>query len=291
MTIWETISQHISAATGETFQINEQQDVAGGCINQTARISDGKRQFFVKTNLSSHGDMFEVEALALQEMADSHSVNVPQPVCYGDDGQHCYLVLEYLSLQGSVDYVAFARQLAAMHKVTNSRFGWHRNNTIGSTPQINTFHDSWIEFWREQRLGFQLQLAANKGYGGELHLLGEKLMSDFPVLFANYQPQPSMLHGDLWGGNISALDNGEAVIYDPAFYYGDREADLAMTFLFGGFSPSFYAAYNEAWPLDEGFKLRKTFYNLYHIINHTNLFGGGYHGQAINMMQKILSEI
>jgi len=291
MSIWHIISQHISASTGETFTVNEQQAVAGGCINQTTKLSDGQRSFFVKTNHSSHGDMFEVEALALQEMASSGTVKVPRPICYGDDGEYCYLVLEYLSMNGHADLVEFAQQLAAMHKVTQLQYGWHKNNTIGSTPQMNQPQDDWVEFWREQRLGFQLQLAADNGYGGELQKLGEKLMADFPVLYANYQPQASMLHGDLWGGNISALSDGSPVVYDPAFYYGDREADIAMTQLFGGFSGSFYTAYNEAWPLEDGYKVRKIFYNLYHIINHTNLFGGGYHAQAINMIKQVLSEI
>jgi len=291
MNLWQTISQHISDSTGEIFNIDKQQAVVGGCINQTTRLSDGRRNFFVKTNHISHGDMFAAEACALQEMASSNTVRVPLPVCYGDNGQHCYLVLEYLQMNGSANLVEFARQFADMHKVTQDQFGWHRNNTIGSTPQTNKQHENWIEFWRSQRLGFQLELAATNGYTGELQKLGEKLMVDFPVLFENYQPEPSMLHGDLWGGNISALEDGSAVIYDPAFYYGDREADLAMTYLFGGFSPSFYSAYNEAWPLDQGFSVRKTFYNLYHIINHANLFGGGYHGQAISMMEQILSEI
>jgi len=291
MSLWPAISQHISAATGESFNIEKQRDVAGGCINQTTKLSDGQRSFFVKTNHISHGDMFEVEALALEEMASSNTVKVPQPVCYGDNGSHCYLVLEYLHMNGSANQAEFAQQFAAMHKTTQDQFGWHRNNTIGSTLQINQPHDNWIEFWRTRRLGFQLELAASNGYTGELQKLGERLMADFPVLFADYHPQPSMLHGDLWGGNFSALEDGSGVIYDPAFYYGDREADLAMTYLFGGFAPSFYAAYNETWPLDKGFAVRKTFYNLYHIINHTNLFGGGYHGQAISMIEQILSEI
>lgn len=291
MTMWDAISQHISDVSGEKFIITSQQSVAGGCINQTSKISDGMRTFFVKSNHASHGDMFEVEALALMEMADSYSVNVPRPICYGEYAGHCYLVLEYLTLNGRINFETFAQQFAAMHKVTHAQFGWHRNNTIGSTLQPNDYRDNWLDFWRDQRLGFQLQLAEKNGYGGELQNLGEKLLADFAALFSNYCPQPSMLHGDLWGGNISALSDGSAVIYDPALYFGDREADLAMTYLFGGFNSTFYAAYNEAWKLDDGFEVRKTFYNLYHIINHTNLFGGGYHAQAISMMKNILSEI
>ncbi|MDH5766286.1 MAG: fructosamine kinase family protein, partial [Gammaproteobacteria bacterium] len=277
MSIWQIISQHISDTTGEGFDITEQQGVGGGCINETRKISDGRRVYFVKTNLVSHGDMFEAEAEGLHELAESRTVKVPEPVCYGDDGAHCYLVLEYLDMSGRADMTLFARQFAAMHRVSQDKFGWHRNNTIGSTPQVNTMSDDWLDFWRDRRLGYQLKLAAEKGYGGELQRLGDILMADLPHLFDDYQPVPSMMHGDLWGGNLSGMPDGTPVIYDPAFYYGDREADLAMTELFGSFGQSFYAAYNEAWPLDEGYVVRKTLYNLYHIINHLNMFGGGYH--------------
>ena len=194
-------------------------------------------------------------------------------------------------MQTAVDLPAFAQQIAAMHQVTQSKFGWCRNNTIGSSRQINTMNDDWLEFWRAHRLAYQLKLAAKNGYKGELQTLGEKLLIECPVLFSNHQMQASMLHGDLWGGNISGLSSGQAIIYDPAFYYGDREVDLAMSYLFGGFDASFYAAYNEAWPLDDGFKVRKVFYNIYHIINHLNLFGSAYHAQAINMIKQVLSEI
>ena len=291
MSLWQTISQHISTSTGEDFSISQQQGVGGGCINDALKITDGKRHYFVKTNHVSHGDMFEAEAQGLYELASGHTVKVPEPVCYGDDGHQCYLVLEYLQMSGSANMAQFAQQFAAMHRITDKQFGWFRNNTIGSTPQINTQHPDWVSFWRENRLGYQLKLAADKGYGGELQSLGEKLMADLPILFNSYKPLASMMHGDLWGGNLAALADGTPVIYDPAFYYGDREADLAMTQLFGGFGRRFYDAYNEAWPLDDGYPVRKTFYNLYHIINHLNMFGGGYHGQAVSMLEQILSDM
>lgn len=291
MSIWDHISQQITEVTGEPFDIDKQQSVGGGCINQTTRLSDGRRSFFVKINHISHGDMFEAEAEGLQEMAASHTLKVPEPVCHGDHGQQCFIVMEYLPMHGSIDMEQFGRQFAAMHKVTAEHFGWHRNNTIGSTPQINTTCDDWIEFWRNHRLGYQLKLAADNGCGKEMLRLGDRLMDRFPALFDTYHPVPSMLHGDLWGGNASALSDGTPVIYDPAFYYGDREADLAMTTLFGSFGARFYAAYNETWPLDEGYKVRQTFYNLYHVVNHFNMFGGGYLGQAIHMTERVLGEI
>jgi fructosamine-3-kinase len=291
MDIWQHIEQQIEQATGSSFRIDNNNSVGGGCINSAFRIEHKGRSYFIKTNDARYAYMFAAEAEALREMASSNTLRVPEPVCYGECGNQCYVVMEYLELGGSADMVAFGRQFAAMHKVTADRFGWHIDNTIGSTPQPNTPTDNWIEFWREQRLGFQLQTAARNGYGGELQRLGERLLAAMPALFVNHEPQPSMLHGDLWGGNYGALRDGTPVIFDPAFYYGDREADLAMTTLFGGFGGQFYAAYNEAWPLDDGYEVRKTFYNIYHIINHLNLFGGGYHSQAISMIERVLAEL
>jgi fructosamine-3-kinase len=291
MDIWQHIEQQIEKVTGSRFRIHGNQSLGGGCINSAFRVSDRERSYFIKTNDVRHAYMFEAEAEALREMSSSNTVRVPEPVCYGEYGDQSYVVMEYLELGGRADMAEFGRQLAAMHQVTADRFGWHIDNTIGSTPQPNSPADNWVEFWREQRLGFQLQTAAGNDYGGELQRLGERLLAEMPALFTTHDPVPSMLHGDLWGGNYGALRDGTPVIFDPAFYYGDREADLAMTTLFGGFGGQFYAAYNEAWPLDDGYELRKTFYNIYHIINHLNLFGGGYHGQAISMIERVLSSL
>ena len=291
MDIWQHLEQAITQAGGSAFHLNQNRSVGGGCINAAFRVSDGRRSYFVKTNSAAYASMFEAEAEALGEMTSSATVRVPVPVCYGRHGDQCYIVMEYLELGGSADMADFGRQLAAMHRVTDEYFGWRIDNTIGSTPQPNSQSKDWVEFWREQRLGFQLDTAARNGYGGELQRLGERLLADMPALFKHHQVRPSMLHGDLWGGNYGALRDGTPVIFDPAFYYGDREADLAMTKLFGGFGGRFYSAYNEAWPLDQGFETRETFYNVYHIINHLNLFGGGYHAQAISMIERVLAEL
>ena len=291
MNNWHYLEQQITLATGCSFHMDSHHSVGGGCINSAFKISDAGRSYFIKTNDARYASMFETEAEALREMAASASVRVPEPVCYGEFDNQCYLVMEYLELGGSADMAGFGRQLALMHRTTADSFGWRCDNVIGSTPQPNSWKKDWIDFWREHRLGFQLHTAAANGYGGELQRLGERLMSDMPVLFSSHNPVASMLHGDLWGGNYGALRDGTPVIFDPAFYYGDRETDLAMTTLFGGFGSRFYAAYNDAWPLDDGYELRKTFYNIYHIINHLNLFGGGYHGQAISMIERVLAEL
>ncbi len=289
---WLTISNQISETTGLPFNPVEPRHIGGGCINTAVRLMDENQAYFVKLNSASLIDMFEAESLGLKEMAESGTIRVPKPVCSGIADGQSYLVMEYLEMgQASRDGRAMAgRQLAQMHQTDWHSFGWQRDNTIGSTPQPNDPNGSWVEFWRDCRLGFQLDLAAKNGYGGSLQRSGERLLQGFHSLI-DHDPKPSLLHGDLWGGNIAYDDKGKPVIFDPAVYYGDREADLAMTELFGGFGNDFYDAYRETWPLAPGYSTRKVLYNLYHILNHLNLFGGGYLGQASSMIDRLLAEI
>ncbi|MCU7920622.1 MAG: fructosamine kinase family protein [Candidatus Thiodiazotropha sp. (ex Epidulcina cf. delphinae)] len=292
MNQWQIIAEHVAQTTGTPFYPLEPRHISGGCINTGVRLTDGERVYFVKLNGAALLDMFEAESEGLKEMADSSAIRVPRPLCCGlSDGQS-YLVMEFIEMGhvGRNGGELAGRQLAVMHRVGQPRFGWRRDNTIGSTHQPNQQCDNWIDFWREQRLGFQLQLAARNGYRGSLQRQGERLLERFHVLI-EHQPNPSLLHGDLWGGNLAYDREGNPVIFDPAVYYGDREADLAMTELFGGFGNRFYDAYRESWPLSPGYSTRKTLYNLYHILNHLNLFGGGYLGQATSMIDRLLAEV
>ena len=291
MTI-SVITRHISQVTGIDFDDVRQRSVGGGCINTAYVLSDGAYQFFVKTNRATLLDMFAAEYAGLEEIAQTHTIKVPQPVCFGADGSLAYIVMEYLPLGsgGQESVQTLGENLAAMHRVTAGNFGWFRDNTIGSTPQLNQSSGDWIAFWRDRRLGFQLDLAAKNGYRGRLQQKGELLLTKLEAFFAE-PPRASLLHGDLWSGNYAIDQSGEPVIFDPAVYYGDRETDLAMTELFGGFPPGFYAAYNNVYALDQGYAVRKTLYNLYHILNHLNLFGGGYGGQAERMIENLLSEV
>ncbi len=286
------ITHHIGEVTGIPFKNVQQRSVGGGCINTTYVLSDGTRQFFVKTNRAALLDMFEAEFAGLKEITQSNTIKTPHPVCFGEDGTLAYLVMEYLPTGGGDSQSAqkLGQNLAAMHRVTQEDYGWYRDNTIGSTPQINQPSTDWITFWRDRRLAFQLELAAKKGYRGRLQQKGELLLTRMEAFFPQL-PRASLLHGDLWSGNYAVTQSGEPVIFDPAVYYGDRETDLAMTELFGGFPANFYAAYNDVYALDEGYSVRKTLYNLYHIINHLNLFGGGYGGQAERMIEHLLSEV
>lgn len=283
------IDRHIGKATGQAFTSLNAQTVGGGCINSAYTLSDTSRTFFVKLNHASQLDMFEAEAAGLNDILHSHSLHAPAPLCHGIAAGEAYLVLEYLPLSGRGNSRRLGRELAQMHRSQRKHFGWHRDNTIGATPQINTDEDNWARFWQRHRLAYQLQLAARNG--AHIGPQGEQLLTHIPEFFSGYQPPPSLLHGDLWSGNVAFIETGQPVIFDPAVYYGDRETDLAMSELFGGFPSDFYAAYNEAWPLDPGYTTRKTLYNLYHILNHFNLFGGGYLQQAQRMIAQLLSEV
>lgn len=271
----------------------EVRPVAGGCINEAyclAKGSDELVRVFVKVNQASALSMFEAESAGLAEIAGSGTIRVPEPLGVGTVGEYSFFCLEFMDLSPRGDAEAqkkMGAQLAAMHRVwsPDGRCGWHRDNTIGETPQINDWSENWVEFFSEHRLRYQLELAENKGHR---FLQAQALLEIIPTFFENYDPKPSLLHGDLWGGNAGFDENGEPVLFDPAVYFGDRETDMAFTELFGGFGSAFYEGYSSAWPLDSGYERRKTLYNLYHILNHYNLFGGGYAAQAEGMMGRIL---
>ncbi|HUW28164.1 MAG TPA: fructosamine kinase family protein [Sulfuriferula sp.] len=291
MSLWQSVAQGIQTATGAAFSIQRTTPVGGGCINATWCIESDTTRYFVKTNNAAKLHMFEAEASGLAALAASRTLRVPRPLTSGVAGNEAFLVLEWLDLDGRGSAARLGQQLAALHRISAPRFGFASDNTIGATPQHNTWMDNWPDFWRDQRLGFQLELAARNGFGGSLKTRGERLMGNLAGLFDGYQPQPSLLHGDLWSGNYGYTQAGEPVIFDPAVYYGDRETDLAMTELFGGFPADFHAAYRTAWPLDAGYAVRKNLYNLYHILNHANLFGGSYARQAEGMMERLLGEL
>jgi fructosamine-3-kinase len=289
MSRWAGICADIAAASGHDFVPTEERAIGGGSINEAWLLADANRRYFVKLNRPALLDMFVAEAEGLQAMHSTNTIRVPEPLCYGSADGYSYLVMEYIASGGgnADSHAQLGEQLAAMHRHTADRFGWHRDNTIGSTPQPNDWHADWLTFLREQRLGFQVELALRKGASRQLRQQAVRLLAELEYFFESYVPEASLLHGDLWSGNYSISETGEPLIFDPAVYYGDREADLAMTELFGGFPSAFYAAYRQAWPLDPGYKQRKTLYNLYHILNHYNLFGGGYEGQAINMFENL----
>jgi protein-ribulosamine 3-kinase len=219
---------------------------------------------FLKEGAPSRADAFAAEADGLEALRPH--IRVPQVLDRGIRNGKAFVLLEQLDLQPSGDFAQLGRMLAALHRQTGPRFGWARDNYIGFTPQQNGWRDDWAQFWREQRMRPQVELAKKNGFAVEMPPL---------ALLENHRPQPSLLHGDLWSGNAGFTANGP-VVFDPAVYYGDRETDLAMTELFGGFPRQFYQAYNAAFALAPGYEQRKHLYNLYHLLNHLNIFGGGY---------------
>lgn len=287
--MWTQIAQHISQATQQEFQIKNQRSVSGGCINQGYSLIGGNITYFVKINQASQMGMFAAEALGLKQMSATQTIRVPQPICWGIAEKASYIVLEWMEFSRGTNqsWEEMGRKLGAMHHHQGAnQFGWEQNNTIGSTSQINTWTDSWADFFAEHRIGYQLKLARRRGWNFPEYTQVVEIVRE---LLTDRKPQPSLVHGDLWSGNIAVTQEGEPVILDPATYYGDHEVDIAMTELFGGFSGMFYRGYNDVFPLKKGYQKRKTIYNLYHILNHFNLFGGGYGAQANQMIQRILT--
>ena len=264
--------------------------VGGGDISSAWRVRADDHHVFLKTGPASSYEMFLAESEGLGELDKAGAVRVPKVLGCVVSGTEAILALEWMNFEpaNSGAEQRLGRLLAKQHRCRDERFGWHRDNTIGATPQANTWSDDWVQFLGEHRLGFQLDLAAKNGFDGSLQRDGRRLIDSLARFFSGYWPEPSLLHGDLWGGNWAVAD-GEPVIFDPAVYYGDREADIAMTMLFGGFGSDFYAAYEKAWPFERGVEERLELYKLYHVLNHLNLFGSAYLSRAESLIRKLLS--
>jgi fructosamine-3-kinase len=283
----------LEAATGLRCRDSSASLAAGGGFASCQRWESDRGPVFVKVAPLARAAALDAEAAALRELAAAHAIRVPAVLGVGTSGAQAFLALEWVEFGNTTPRTEawLGRQLAELHRVTAAQFGWHRDNTIGATPQYNDWMDDWTEFFARRRLGVQLDLAERAGYGGRWLERGRQLCERIAQFFAGYRPASSLLHGDLWGGNWAADASGTPVIFDPATYYGDRETDLAMTRLFGGFGREFYAAYAATWPLDAGAGARCDLYNLYHVLNHLNLFGGGYRGQAEAMIERLLAAI
>ncbi len=266
--------------------------VGGGCINHASRIElkDGRR-YFLKWNHAPLPDLFEREAEGLSALASSDALRVPSSPIAGSPPP--FLVMEWIETgpSGSDFSERFGRAFARLHRdSTAERFGFPHDNYLGSTPQPNGWSNDWVEFFGQSRLGHQLRLARQAGLATrELLRLGDRLLDRLDRFLEEPREPSCLLHGDLWGGNYLVGEGGEAVLIDPAAYYGRREADLAMTLLFGGFDRRFHAAYEESWPLEPGSRDRLEIYKLYHLLNHLNLFGRGYLGSCLEVLKRLVS--
>jgi fructosamine-3-kinase len=287
----------IAAATLEPFTLLSQAPVGGGCIHSALRLegraADGPRTYFAKMNEAASAPLFEAEADGLAALRESGCVSVPRTIARGADEERAWLVLEWLELR-PLDAASAARlgaAMAALHAQARERFGWERDNFIGASPQSNGWSTDWVAFFQERRLHAQLRMAARNRLPSRMLDRGERLLADCPAFFSGYAPRPSLLHGDLWAGNAAATPEGLPVVFDPAVYLGDREADVAMTELFGGFPRDFLARYCDHAPLHDGYRVRRDLYNLYHRLNHANLFAGGYVRESEMAIERLLAEL
>jgi len=277
-------AQELEASVGS--RIRAQSALAGGDINDAYAVdlADG-RQLFVKTRAHAPTTMYAREASGLRWLAQARALRVPEVIAQGES----FLALERIaSAQRSASYEeALGRGLAALHRAGAPCFGLHEDNFVGSLRQSNEPCDDWLSFYRERRLRAQLALADKKGRAERLRAKMERLIERLPMLVGDPEP-PARLHGDLWGGNVICDERGAPVLIDPAVYGGSREIDLAMLQLFGGFSPRALAAYDEVFPLAAGFRERVTLYQIYPLMVHVNLFGGGYVSGAEHAIESYL---
>lgn len=286
---WQSIHAVLERAGVQTRPAETARPVGGGDISAAWRLESDHGPVFMKTGPASCADMFSAEAEGLVELAAADAVRVPRVIAHGEATDSAFIALEWLSFDrpGRDTEARLGAELAELHSNTGGRFGWRRDNTIGLTPQRNDWSDSWVDFFRDYRVGFQLNLAAENGFTGALQDQGGRLMRRLPMYFEGHDPAPALLHGDLWAGNWASC-NGEAVVFDPAVYYGDPETDIAMTRLFGGFGAAFYTAYDACKPPAPGHRERCDLYQLYHVLNHLNLFGSAYLARAQELIVRLI---
>lgn len=280
------IIQKLSVHFNQPIQIKSHQQIFGGDINKTFHLETNIGSFFLKLNEGSLKDMFEKEFAGLQLLHQTKTIKIPEPILYGEFENQIFLIIEYIQ-KGNPSknfWQTFAHQLAALHKYTNNQFGLSTGNYIGSVHQQNNFCNTWSEFYAAQRIMSLAQLAFSQKKINNADLqLAEKLCKHLYNLFPG--EKPAFIHGDLWSGNFMCNENGMPVIYDPAVYYGNREMDIAMSLLFGGFNESFYDYYNEAFPLSPGWKERIQLCQLYPLMVHLILFGGHYYSNVMNIIK------
>jgi fructosamine-3-kinase len=288
----EDILEHLSRIVGQSAKMGSLRTLSGGCIHAVYSCEFQKDKLFIKTSQSL--DLLEAEAdglMALREQThkakEKPHFKIPEVVACEELGGRAFLALEYLELGHRGSAEDMGRALAQLHKQRTGPFGWHRHNYLGATFQAEGIADDWCDYFSRYRLGPMLSLMDSKGYA---LAEGSALLEKLPLFFEGYTAKPSLLHGDLWGGNVGFVADGSPTCYDPAVLVGDREFDLAMTELFGGFSNVFYGAYKEIMPLDQAYPLRRELYQFYHIANHVVLFGDSYVGQAQSMAQSLIKK-
>lgn len=286
----ENIANSLGRHLKQTVTITEQQQLSGGSINQVSCISlDNGSKYLLKTQTGAvQSDIFQIEHESLLLLKEAKTIKVPNPIIFDDD----FLVMEYIEEGITADdwQEQLGRDLALMHQRTQQEsFGFHCNNYLGTSTQINSWNDNWLIFWSENRLQPQLKLLAERlGLEDPLMIKGEQLRASLEHWLGHISEPAVLLHGDLWSGNAMADDQGRPVILDPACYYGHREAEFGMMRMFGGFGPRCEAAYAEIWPFTDGYEERFRLYQLYHEFNHLLLFGQAYYSASLSSINFLL---
>jgi protein-ribulosamine 3-kinase len=286
--ISKALAEHFSAKGHSDFQITSSSPLGGGSINEVYCLTTSSGTFCLKYNTSrAFPKMFETEARGLKLLAGSGSIRVPRVICNSSLQEHSFILLEYIRPGTKIkDFNKdFARSLSQLHRNTGELFGLDYNNYMGSLAQNNCYHSEWVDFFVEERLVKQVELAVNKG------LLDDSAMKSFERLYLKLddllpEEPPCLVHGDLWSGNFIVSEEGKACLIDPATYYGNREVDISMSTLFGGFGQDFYTAYDEEYPLIKGWRERIDLYNLYPLLIHLNLFGTSYLGSVLSILRR-----
>ncbi len=272
-------------------------ELGSASSGRTARLELDSRSFFVKSMAGSQADPLDAEADGLRRLTDaaagagSQAIRIPAVHGLVDVDRQRFLVLDWLDLMGlsAAGAARLGRQLACLHRDARAAaFGLERDNWIGATPQTNTPTKDWTAFFFDHRLGALIDRLVDSGVAFPSDTV-DRLREAWTSRFADYRPVPSLLHGDLWSGNAAMLADGTPVVYDPAVHFGDRECDLAMAALFAGFGREFFDAYEATWPLEPGWERRREFYQLYHVLNHALLFGGGYLSDARRRIERLLA--
>ncbi len=284
----ETLATEALRLAGDTSPLRECTPLGGGSISQVVRLRSGRGRYVLKYGSQGLPSFFAAEARGLALLESTGAVRVPAVLAHRDEqtGAPGFILLEWLAPPLVSDRqaaaIALGSGLAALHRVTAPAYGLDHDNYLGATVQPNGWMSSWLAFFRERRLGFQADLARRNGrLAGERASRMERLLARLGDFLDERECRPALLHGDLWSGNFIVGPGNAPALLDPAVYYGDREAELAFTSLFGGFPEAFYEAYEAAWPLPSGWRERRDLYNLYHLLNHLNLFGEGY-GAAVD---------
>jgi fructosamine-3-kinase len=284
----DAVIQNLENTFEKKIELVETIPVSGGDINEAYTFETSEGDFFVKKNSATRfPQMFQKEANGIQLLGSTNEIEVPEVVLFGEDTEAAFLVLKRIKpgLQSADFWEEFGQQLSNLHKHSTDYFGLDHDNYIGSLHQSNLKHKNWTDFFREERLSVQVKLARDNG---RMDAATVKVFDRFYLKLDEIFPvePPALLHGDLWGGNFMVGESGNAVLIDPAVYYGHREMDLGMSKLFGGFSSQFYKAYNANYPLEKGWEQRLGFCNLYPLLVHVNLFGGGYLSSVKSILRK-----